>query len=259
MSVTFDACPPTPTPSVDAAIVLVGYAAFSSRVGQYTALRLLRIMRWLYRISGIRLVLSACYESLPGLQGVAILNIMSLLVRRKAPRGEARRLHPHAVALRSRVLQVFSLIGLELWSGVMGGMCGYYDPNLAARGVRQWVWDSAEAPCALPCDGACVVSRGDSCGFASGVFNASTGDPAVVPMQVCFALLLAHGGTIFADYSLRPIPFAVRIQHTAWIRPGVLGQHRNRVPEQLCHDDCAGLVRIRCHVRCFLRSRIPRF
>lgn len=65
---------------MDAAIVLVGYAAFSSRVGQFTALRLLRIMRWLYRVSGIRLVLSACYESLPGLQGVAILNIIALLV-----------------------------------------------------------------------------------------------------------------------------------------------------------------------------------
>lgn len=160
---------------MDAAIVVLGYAAFTPKFGQYTALRFLRILRWLYKISGTRLVLMACYSSLPGLRSVLILNVLTLLVSRMQ--------YPFNVSSKTCPIspdaQVFALIALELWSGVMNGVCGYTDPNTGF-----WTWDSAEAPCGLPCDGACVVSFGDSCGFASGVFSATNGSLLAIQMQV---------------------------------------------------------------------------
>ena len=65
---------------LDFAIVILGYAAFSPSFGQYTALRLLRVLRWMYKIPGIRLVLMACYNSLPGLRSVLLLNVLTMLV-----------------------------------------------------------------------------------------------------------------------------------------------------------------------------------
>ena len=63
---------------LDAAIVALGWAALSPAVGQLTSLRLLRIVRWMSRYPGVRVVLTTCYKALPGLFGVMALSVGEL-------------------------------------------------------------------------------------------------------------------------------------------------------------------------------------
>ena len=66
---------------LDFAIVALGFAAVSPRVGQVSALRLLRLLRWAYaRVPSMRVILLACINALPGLGGVLTFAGMTYLV-----------------------------------------------------------------------------------------------------------------------------------------------------------------------------------
>jgi hypothetical protein len=66
---------------LDAALVVLGFGALSPRVGQVSALRILRLLRWMYAASpGMRIVLLACFKAVPGLAGVLLLATMTYVV-----------------------------------------------------------------------------------------------------------------------------------------------------------------------------------
>lgn len=66
---------------VDLALVGLGYGEISPLVGQLSAIRFLRLFRWAYaRVAGMRTVLVACYNALPGLSGVLLLAGVTYLV-----------------------------------------------------------------------------------------------------------------------------------------------------------------------------------
>jgi hypothetical protein len=49
--------------------------------GELSALRLLRILEWMYAVKGFRIVLKTCVSSLPGMQSVLLLSVMTYVVR----------------------------------------------------------------------------------------------------------------------------------------------------------------------------------
>ena len=66
---------------LDFALVGIGFAGVSPMVGQISALRLLRLLRWAYtKVPGMRIVLLACFNALPGLGAVLSLAAMTYLV-----------------------------------------------------------------------------------------------------------------------------------------------------------------------------------
>jgi len=77
----------------------------------------------------------------------------------------------------------FSLVGMELWAGVMAGVCGYTDTGTGERVLLPGM------PCALPCaafdaDGnaRCTPTYGDAC-------------PATLPVPVTVVPANASAGT----------------------------------------------------------------
>jgi hypothetical protein len=65
-------------------IVAISYIAFVPGVGQLSALRLLRVFEWMHKVRGFRIVLNTCINSLPGMQSVALLCLMTYTVSRQA-------------------------------------------------------------------------------------------------------------------------------------------------------------------------------
>ena len=124
----------------------------------------------------------------------------------------------------------------------MSGVCGYTDPN-----TGEWAWDPAGAPCQLPCNGGCVVSFGDSCGFAGGVFSAINGSALSVQMHVRCRVVGLRTASRWVSPELL-LCLAVRCWHSSWRRPSDVGQHRIGLSQLVRHDDDAGLVRLRRHV-----------
>jgi len=121
---------------LDAAVVVLSWMSLSPRVQNVSSLRLLRLLRSLNAFAGFRVVLHAILHSVSALMPVLMLALLFIVV--------------------------FALVGLQLWSGVLSGVCGYTEP-----GSGVWRWSSDAEPCALPCsefvDGECTPTFGDAC------------------------------------------------------------------------------------------------
>lgn len=139
---------------LDAAVVMLGWVALSPSVVNVSAIRLLRLLRSLTVFPGMRVVLNAILNSIPGLTHVCVLALLSLTV--------------------------FGMLATQLWSGTLAGTC-YYDANVvglrlppfgndsvAANATEAWTAISAGGVvrCALPCsqfEGDCTATYGDAC------------------------------------------------------------------------------------------------
>ena len=81
---------------------------------------------------------------------------------------------------------IVALVGLQLWSGILGGSCGYTDPL-----TRSPAFDPLGSACALPCSqqpGRCTAAYGDTCGAVPlpVVVNGTATGPLLVPQpMVC--------------------------------------------------------------------------
>lgn len=121
---------------LDAAVVALSWMSLSPRVQNVSSLRLLRLLRTLNAFTGFRVVLHAILHSVSALMPVLMLALLFIVV--------------------------FALVGLQLWAGVLSGVCGYSDP-----GTGEWRWSADAQPCALPCsdfaDGECTPTFGDAC------------------------------------------------------------------------------------------------
>lgn len=119
-----------------------GYASLLPTVDNLSAfrsLRVLRPLRTLNAISGLRVVLSAIVNSVAALAKVGFLVVISVFV--------------------------FTMLGLELWSGVLRGRCAFTDPFIGGQVVQE------ETFCAMPCsdfpaNSFCTPTYGDACGAA---------------------------------------------------------------------------------------------
>lgn len=111
-----------------------------------------------------------------------------------------------ALACLSYVL--VALVGVELWTGVMGGTCGYTDPN-----TGDFLLTSAQptyGSCALPCSsfsGMCTWTFGDECGSAYGTrtsasngTNSSTWGNFSIPMTCAMSTGPSQGQAQFDNF-----------------------------------------------------------
>lgn len=115
---------------IDLLSVVLTWLSLTPVTGNLSAVRLLRLMRLLTLSDRTSVIVSAVFAAGPALATVGVL-----------------------VAL---CVGAFALLGLQLWSGMMAGACGYADP-----GSGQWVW--TEYPCIVPCSG---VLPGSGCKWA---------------------------------------------------------------------------------------------
>jgi hypothetical protein len=84
---------------LDFAVVLLGWISFAPAVVNLSAIRLLRLLRSLTMFPGMRVVLNAILNSIPGLTHVCVLALL--------------------------LLTVMGMIGTQLWTGVTAGTCVY--------------------------------------------------------------------------------------------------------------------------------------
>lgn len=103
---------------IDLLSVVLTWLSLSPVTGNLSAVRLLRLMRLLTLSDRTSVIVSAVFAAGPALATVGVL-----------------------VAL---CVGAFALLGLQLWSGMMAGACGYADPGSGA-----WVW--TEYSCIVPC------------------------------------------------------------------------------------------------------------
>ena len=146
---------------LDGGVVLIGWLGYVPGVSNVTALRIFRLLRPVRKMNslpGMRIILKSIINALPGLTDVAMLVLMAMFM--------------------------YGMIGVELWNGVMQGQCAYVDywanptfdpfdtdpssPNATgplvfptATGFLQNVMY-----CSLPCsafEGDCTATYGDDC------------------------------------------------------------------------------------------------
>lgn len=144
----------------------------------------------------------------------------------------------------------FSLVGMELWAGVMSGVCGYTDTGTGERVLLEAM------PCALPCsafdDGGnarCTPTYGDACPASMSVTvtlvpaNASAGTDAVMgtatlPLACMRGANPDAGMTHFDNYGNAVSARTAAV--AGWLRPAL------RQPADMLRDDLLPLLTSCC-------------
>ena len=89
---------------LDGAVVIIGWLAYIPGIPSITALRIFRLLRSVRKLQSLpamRIILASIIQAGPGLIDVFLLVILAMFM--------------------------FGVIGVQLWSGLMSGACGYVD------------------------------------------------------------------------------------------------------------------------------------
>lgn len=89
---------------LDGAVVIIGWLAYIPQIPSITALRIFRLLRSVRKLQSLpamRIILASIIQAGPGLTDVFLLVILAMFM--------------------------FGVIGVQLWSGLMSGACGYVD------------------------------------------------------------------------------------------------------------------------------------
>jgi hypothetical protein len=153
---------------LDFFIVFIGYIGMIPGVANVSALRTFRVLRPLRTLStmpGMRVIVGSILAAVPALGNVVLLALFTILV--------------------------FGIIGIQLWSGLLRGQCGYADPNDPSG----MTWVNTGAYCALDCAAQfaagvdasdCTESYGDACPVVPAPFTTANGTDVMVAMaQSC--------------------------------------------------------------------------
>lgn len=125
---------------IDFVVVAVGWVSQLPDVENLSALRTFRVLRplrTLTTVPGMRVIVQSMLASIPALANVFMLCVF--------------------------IFFIFGIIGVQLWAGVLRGHCAYQDPT--DPGV--WLEASPTVFCALDCPEdhpSCSPSFGDECG-----------------------------------------------------------------------------------------------
>ena len=119
---------------VDSLVVAIGWASYTTTVGNISSLRVLRLIKACTDLPGLRVIVGTLVSALPNMLAVLAFGLTYMLL--------------------------WALIGLELWAGVMSGTCSY---TTAANDTVLL----SESRCALSCaqfvGALCSTTYGDAC------------------------------------------------------------------------------------------------